>query len=142
MVFLILEGLAYLLPALRLLIVDLNFFRYDGGLTAKSCQLGSKDGQGKVIHTFIQVYVMFLSKNDQTIKKKCLTYPILSSRTIVHALHSLELPGKTIMLFFENLGNIFNSSSQKANVRSLFTLISSKHTEPILGEFHQLALFL
>ena len=49
MALMILEGPAYFLPALLMLIVDLNFFRSNGGLTAKSGQLVSIDGQGKAI---------------------------------------------------------------------------------------------
>merc|ERR1719341_1020631 len=49
MALMILEGPAYLFPALLVFIVDFNLFRLDGGLTAKRSQLGSIDGQGKVI---------------------------------------------------------------------------------------------
>ena len=43
MALMILDGPADFLPALLMLIVDLNFFRLDGGLTAKRSQLGSID---------------------------------------------------------------------------------------------------
>ena len=54
----ILQAPTYLLPALLVLIVDLNFFRLDGGLTAKSRQLGSIDGQGEVIPEIHCIKVM------------------------------------------------------------------------------------
>ena len=58
MALMILEGPAYLFPALLVFIVDFNLFRLDGGLTAKRSQLGSIDGQGKVIPKIYCVQVM------------------------------------------------------------------------------------